>query len=318
MDFGKKKVRFLPEKLENLCFWGCQFPQQLNLSELNHLRKLEIDWKSRSMENNICLEQNTLSRLSGLEELCLPPIFYINDGYGESLPVLDEVSELSCLTSLHICSRASKSSKLATVFHKLSEFHLVVGEGWDKQPMKVYSVTKSIKLSNHDFIEGFRNLIEKAEEVVLRGTNFTGISIGIRDAKKFIDLKYMKIKNCKANKYLAGMSPGDKIQESLHRSIPFSNLIKLKIKNCPKLKYLFCNSIGRCLDKLEELKIENCPTMEEVVLQKSTNDGNIIIMSKLRIMILIDLPRLIHFYKGNIFSGQIQPLFNQMVRLLNL
>ena len=264
------------------------------------------------------MEPNTLSRLDRLEELSLPPQFCIGGKNGESLSVLDEISELSCLTSLHIYSRESKSSELELEFPILSEFHLFVGERRGKWPMKVSSVTKSIQLFNHDLIEAYKILIEKAEEVILCGTNFTGSSIGIRDTEEFFNLRYMKIKNCKAIEYLARMSLSDEIQESLHHSKPFSNLIKLKIKNCPKLKYLFCNSIGRCLDKLEELKIENCPTMEEVVLQKSTNDGNIIIMSKLRIMILIDLPRLIHFYKGNIFSGQIQPLFNQMVRLLNL
>ena len=56
--------------------------------------------------------------------------------------------------------------------------------------------------------------------------------------------------------------------------------------------------------------------MEEVVLGEGTSDGNMS-MPELRKMTLIDLPRLIHFYKDNIFSGQIQPLFNETVCLLN-
>ena len=74
------------------------------------------------------VEQNTISRLSGLEELSLPPEFYIHEelslpsecAKGGSLLVLDEVSELSCLTK-------SKSSKLTNIYHNLSEFHLFFG-----------------------------------------------------------------------------------------------------------------------------------------------------------------------------------------------
>ena len=127
----------------------------------------------------------------------------------------------------------------------------------------------------------------------------------------------MKIIDCKAIQYLINMSPGHKIQENLHRSMPFSNLIKLKIQNCPTLKYLFCDSVARCLKHLQKLTIENCPLMEEVILGEGASNGSIIKMSKLRMMILDDLPRLVHFYKDNNFCDEIQPLFNQMVRFLN-
>nr|XP_017241456.1 PREDICTED: uncharacterized protein LOC108214152 [Daucus carota subsp. sativus]XP_017241457.1 PREDICTED: uncharacterized protein LOC108214152 [Daucus carota subsp. sativus]XP_017241458.1 PREDICTED: uncharacterized protein LOC108214152 [Daucus carota subsp. sativus]XP_017241459.1 PREDICTED: uncharacterized protein LOC108214152 [Daucus carota subsp. sativus]XP_017241460.1 PREDICTED: uncharacterized protein LOC108214152 [Daucus carota subsp. sativus]XP_017241461.1 PREDICTED: uncharacterized pro len=122
----------------------------------------------------------------------------------------------------------------------------------------------------------------------------------------------MKIQDCRFIEYLARMSPGNKIGGSLPQSIPFSNLTKLKINNCHSLKYLFCNSVARCLNKVQKLKIENCHMMEEVVLGEGTSDGNMS-MPELRKMTLIDLPRLIHFYKDNTFSGQIQPLFNQTV-----
>ena len=316
--FGETKAQFLPEKLENLCFYDCFNP---SLPELKHLRKLEIYMTPFKWDNlKIYMEPNTISKLSSLEELSLSSNVYICEEYakgGSILPILDEVSELPYLTSLHICSREPKSSKLATIFHNLREFHLFVGERRDKLSMKVSSVTKSIELSNHDLIEGYQTLIEKAEEVILCGTNFTGSSTVMRDAEEFISLRYMTIKDCKAIEYLSRMSPHDKIPESLHWSIPFSNLIKLEINNCPNLKYLFSVSVARCLVQLQELHMKDCPLMEQVVLQESTSDGDIIKMSKLRIMILTDLPRLTHFHKGNSFSGQIQPMFDGMVRLLN-
>ena len=179
-------------------------------------------------------------------------------------------------------------------------------------------MTKAIKLSNRDLTEDYQIMIEKAEEVILCGTNFTGSSIDSRDTEKFIDLRYMKIKDCRAIEDLARMSPSDKIPEDLHQSIPFHNLMTLKIQNCPSLKYLFCDSVARCFVQLQELYIEDCPIMEQIVLGTSASHGNIINMSKLRIMHLYDLPRLVPFYKGNIFSDQIQPLFNHTVRLLNL
>ncbi|WOG90661.1 hypothetical protein DCAR_0309905 [Daucus carota subsp. sativus] len=318
--FGEREAKFLPEKLEDLCCWDCDIPKQLNLPELNHLRKLEIYINTRSWlwARGINVEQNTISRLSSLEELSLPSKFYINkegakDG---SLPILDEVSELPCLTNLHIRSQESKSSKLATTFLNLREFHLFVGDELPRKwSTKVSPVTKSIKLSSYAAIEGYRTLIDKAEEVILSRAYITGNSICNRNTQEFINLRYMKIKACHAIEYLARISPGDKIQESLHQSIPFSNLIKLKIKSCYSLKYLFCDSFGRCLHQLKELEIVSCPEIEQVVLGEGASDGNIIHMSKLKIMILTDLPRLLHFYKD---ARQNQPLFNQMVEFPSL
>ena len=293
----------------------------MNLSELISLRKLEIyiNKKPWLWDKNVIVEQNTISRLSCLEELSLTYGICIREKCAKSgsLSVLDEVSELSCLTSLQITSKDSKSSKLATIFSNLREFDLFVGER--PSSIKASPVTKSIKLSNHDHVEGYQTLIEKAEEVILCDTNFTGSSIDIEDNQKFMNLKYMEIKDCTAIEYLASMSPRYEIQESFNQSIPFSNLLNLTIKNCQNLEYLFCNSVARCLEQLQELQIKKCPKMKEVVLGKGTSDGNIINMSKLRVMILTDLPRLIHFYKDNTFSDQIQPqpLFNQMVRLLD-
>ncbi|WOG90664.1 hypothetical protein DCAR_0309908 [Daucus carota subsp. sativus] len=208
------------------------------------------------------------------------------------------------------------------MFSNLREFHLFVGEppaNNRSMNLSPVSVTKSIKLVNHDLVEGYQTLFQKAEEVILYETDFPGSSIGIRDTKEFINLRYMQIENCKAMEYLARISsPQGEIQESLQRSTPFSNLIKLEIKCCLSLKYLFCDSIARCLLLLEELHIRDCPLMEEVVREEGKSDGNIINMSKLRKMSLIKLPRLVHFYKDKIPYAQIQPLFDRMVAFPSL
>ena len=312
--FGETDVKILPEGLENLCIWESPMPEQLNVPELSHLRKLDIYSGGR-----LCMVPNTISRLSTLEELRLPSNFYIDEecAEGGSLSVLDEISKLPSLTSLQTRSRVSKSSKLATMFSNLHEFHLFVGQppaNNRSMNLSPVSVTKSIKLFNHDLVEGYQTLFQKAEEVILYETDFPGSSIGIRDTKEFINLRYMQIENCKAMEYLARISsPQGEIQESLQRSTPFSNLIKLKINCCLSLEYLFCNSVARCLLLLQELHIEDCPLMEEVVRGEGKSDGNIINMSKLRIMSLIKLPRLVHFYKDKIPYAQIQPLFDRMV-----
>ncbi|KAL1822103.1 hypothetical protein ACET3Z_008881 [Daucus carota] len=312
--FGETDVKILPEGLENLCIWESPMPEQLNVPELSHLRKLDIYSGGR-----LCMVPNTISRLSTLEELRLPSNFYIDEecAEGGSLSVLDEISKLPSLTSLQTRSRVSKSSKLATMFSNLREFHLFVGQppaNNRSMNLSPVSVTKSIKLFNHDLVEGYQTLFQKAEEVILYETDFPGSSIGIRDTKEFINLRYMQIENCKAMEYLARISsPQGEIQESLQRSTPFSNLINLKIKCCPSLEYLFCNSVARCLLLLQELHIEDCPLMKEVVRGEGKSDGNIINMSKLRIMILSNLPRLVHFYKDKISCAQIQPLFDGMV-----
>ena len=239
VHFGKSELGLLPKKLENLCFWDCDFSKELNLAKLNHLRKLEIYINTRPWlwEDKIIVKQNTISRLSDLEELSLPTEFYIGEECAEDgpLPILDEVCKLSRLTSLNICSRESKSGKLATIFSNLREFHLFVGKRQDFWSRGVSWRTKSITLSNHDLIEHYKPLFEKAEEVILCGTNFTGRSIDIRDTKEFINLKYMKIQDCQFIEYLARMSPGNKIGGSLPPSLPFSQLKIPLLQLCCKM-----------------------------------------------------------------------------------
>ena len=164
----KEGVKFFPENLEDLCFYDCEISPELNLPELNHLRKLEI-YTYWLYTTKVFVKPNTISRLSRLEELSLPAKFHIREEGvdGGSLALLDEVSELSYLKSLHIFSGVSKSTKLATIFSKLREFRLVVNEGGDdKESRRVSPLTKSIKLFSHDLIGSYQTLIDKAEEVI--------------------------------------------------------------------------------------------------------------------------------------------------------
>ncbi|XVF03990.1 hypothetical protein REPUB_Repub05bG0041900 [Reevesia pubescens] len=79
--------------------------------------------------------------------------------------------------------------------------------------------------------------------------------------------------------------------------IYFPNLIKVRVENCNKLKCIFPVHVA-CLPRLEEMVIKGDPKLEQIFeleSESSKNDKKQMVLPKLKVLILEDLPSLISF-----------------------
>ncbi|KAM5582466.1 hypothetical protein ABKV19_002738 [Rosa sericea] len=72
----------------------------------------------------------------------------------------------------------------------------------------------------------------------------------------------------------------------------FRTLKSLFIYRCKSLRSLFTSDAAHCLLQLEELWVENCPLLERVIetSKETVNDNNKIVLSKLKKLVLKELP----------------------------
>ncbi|XP_074380533.1 putative disease resistance protein At5g43730 [Apium graveolens] len=96
-DISKTDVSLFPKNLESLWIYYCDLPRPLDVANLKHLRKLEI----QAAKTELVMVPNVISSLSSLEELHIPSGFiYDNEEYHLE-PTVKEICKLTRLKSLH-------------------------------------------------------------------------------------------------------------------------------------------------------------------------------------------------------------------------
>ncbi|XP_017243370.1 probable disease resistance protein At4g27220 [Daucus carota subsp. sativus] len=305
---------FFPEYLETLCISDGPFPEPLDLSNLKYLRKLEIKGSGR----RLIMKPNTISSLSGLEQLHIPGGFEIwrDDSSVVAKPILVEINALTHLKSLQMKFQTSEPFQDTKIFDNLKLFNILVVRGLSYYDKADLSYKTSIELEGYHK-ESLKSLVERAEYVQLKHSDINGIG-SILDNNR--ELRKLHLEECNEMEHLASMSQGE-IQLSQQTS--FSKLTCLEIKRCRGLKYLFCNSVAKCLTQLQKLMIKDCHVIEVIIINEGSTNGDIIHFSKLEELELSNVPRLRTFYGANKDtvmqpSAQFPPLFHRMVEFPSL
>ncbi|KAL8127657.1 uncharacterized protein LOC141721485 isoform X2 [Apium graveolens] len=326
-DISKTNASLFPAKLKSLWIYDCYLPRPLKVANLTCLQKLKIQ------NINLLVVPNFISTLSSLEELHIPEGFHIDGEEYQEEPIVMEISKLTHLRSLQF------SFPVGSTFHGTNalsnyivSYDILVGGpgGLIETPRQLSRgpLMRSIELiGNHwQFWEG---LIAMAEEVRLQNSNVELSSIYIGHKGAFGDLKKLYIKKCHNMGNLASISQ-DEIQYSFQHEVTcFSKLTILDIESCSELKYLFCNNIAKSLVQLQKLRVFNCESMEAIIVNEGTSEGEIITFSNLKSLTIKGCPRLAGFYaqKKNAYSGstssmdpsaQYQPFLDREVRFPSL
>lgn len=138
----QRTENFFPERLETVCIFDGRTNKAMHLQNLKSLQTLEI-----STEGGVAMLPNAISSLSSLRELHIMGGFDIRDHarfinyFSEAtsdwdefsytfiswVPMLDEISELTHLTSSKIFIENSEPFRLPYTFNNLSKYHLCVG-----------------------------------------------------------------------------------------------------------------------------------------------------------------------------------------------
>lgn len=243
-NIGDTDGNSFPKSLETLCIWECELPTPLNLTKLMYLRKLEIYRGNVSQ-----MVTNTISSLSCLKELHLENRDRVSDGDLEKtvMPKFNEISKLTCLTSLKIAWSDFEPYQDTSIFRNLLEFDISVGvrEILRNTPPSDVSSTRRIELTGKLQFDCFQGLVETAEEVILWNTEVSISKFWNSNRQAFEDLRNLYIECCDTVEYLARIP-----QYSLQQQSSFSKLTTLGIEDCSAMKYLFNNYVAKCFVQL--------------------------------------------------------------------
>ncbi|WOG90799.1 hypothetical protein DCAR_0310045 [Daucus carota subsp. sativus] len=316
-DIRNTDARFYPKRLESLCIYECRLPEPLDVANLEYLRKLEI-----RQQRAVLVRENVISSLSSLEKLHVSHGFVHSYDEYHMEPIVKEISELTCLRSLHFEFYQDNTFQGTDIPFSTDRYNIFVGEALNgnfkfDQDWKV-PLTKSIQIiGNHSM--PWEGLMVSAEKVNLCNSDVDVSSICNDHKRAFEDLKILVIFGCDNMGHLASISR-DRILDSVQLATCFSKLTILKIFRCSKLKYLFCNNIAKTLVQLQELRLDQCDSMEAIVMNEGTSDGEIINFSKLKSLQIEYAPKLRSFCAENSDypSAQNLPLLDKMVAFPSL
>ncbi|KAL8127897.1 hypothetical protein AgCh_014733 [Apium graveolens] len=310
-DIKKTDFRLFPENIITLCIWHCDLPRPLDVSNLKYLQKLEIQ-----QDGELVMMQNFVSSLSSLVELHIPNGFIIDHEEYQMEPIVMEISKLTFEDTNNLSN--IERYNICVDFPEVSYY--------SNKHSRIPS-TKRIELFGNHW-KSWEDLIARAEEVRLEKSDVELSSICNDNRRAFEDLKTLFVDGCNNMESLASASQ-DEIQYSLQPANCFFNLGSLTIRSCSKLKYLFCTSIAKSLVQLQELSVYDCESMEAIIMNDGTSDGEIVNFLNLKSLKILYIPRLASFYweEKNMHSGstslvdpsvQYQPLFDRMVMLPSL
>ncbi|KAH7855474.1 hypothetical protein Vadar_025311 [Vaccinium darrowii] len=312
------------------------------IAQLTSLRLLDLSRCSSLIE----IPPGIISNLTNLEELLFPDNFdqweaiidkkkegTNNSSKNVGLEELRQSLDNGQLTTLHIfIPNVKLLPKDGLKFENLKRFRISVGSNFDLyENFKWYKKIPGTRVLKHEgssLRNEFIPLVYKAEALSLIGIkglkevlDYRGVGNG------FPDLRHLEVESCDDDlEYFLGEPKSSMQSHRLHPLRSFNKLNRLVIEKC-KLRYLFTPTAARGLVHLEQLTVRSCEIMEAIVGFEGHNDENELIgdvmFSKLKELVLEELPNLISFYAENektqtttgSSSGHPQPLFSNKVIL---
>ncbi|XP_077231657.1 putative disease resistance protein At4g27220 [Tasmannia lanceolata] len=360
LDVSNTKISSLPpslpylKNLKTLCLDECSCLDDISL--LGGLEKLEVLSGKRTGIKQLPIEMgqlsnlkvldltgsgaltmvapNVISRLTKLEEL------YMGDSFNEwevrgssgdgSKASFDEVASLARLTVLyiHVKDVNCLSLEVPGPWEKLKKFRICV---WDEAySSSDYDKCTSIKIMSFPLSKWVKLLLERSEEIDLRGVSKSNIVHLLDDeGVSFNSVKRLNLYDCDEMEHfintveeshrvppnvfrilqrldLQGM---EKLEKICHGPLPnrfFGNLIELNIYSCVKLKNILSCDLLEGLQSLEKLEVYDCSELEEVFECEEGMREEIHAaittspLSTLKQMELWNLPKLSCIWKGAI------------------
>ncbi|TXG69451.1 hypothetical protein EZV62_004386 [Acer yangbiense] len=300
---------------------SCDTIEQLpkEVGKLTQLRVLDLS----SCFGLEIITPNTISRLTKLEELYMPYGFnqWQVEGVdsGRSNVSLEELKDMSQLTTLQICIQDAKIVPKGLFSQKLQRYEIHIGanpsyqwnySGWDK-------TSRFLALDFDDSIY-VENIVVKQlkgiEELYLIGKQGVENVLYELNRDDFPQLKHFDVQGNSDLVYIVDSSKQSQPCEAFPRLETFSlrNVISLekichgelmpnsfcrlrniKVEHCDKLKNFFSFSIASHLSQLQEIEVTDCENMEEFFTMGRRND--VIVLDQLQFLCLKNLPKLRRF-----------------------
>ncbi|GKV47763.1 hypothetical protein SLEP1_g54629 [Rubroshorea leprosula] len=281
-------------KLKNLeiLIISCSDIEELprEIGELTQLKLLDLSCCSELK----IIPQHVLARMSRLEELYLGKGF---DGWGveenenQRNASLAELKHLKKLTNLEVCIPDIQMIPKDFFFENLKRFEIFIGPKWEDQDSS-FGSSRILKLhlnASISFNYSVKMLLKMTEELHLRELAGVQNVVDELNAEGFPDLKYLYIQNAPEVQHIIKLAKGvpfnafpsleelflqnlinlEKIFQGRFRETAFNNLKTITIECCDEVKNLFSSSIARQLRHLQEISVTDCSNMEEIELQLS-------------------------------------------------
>ncbi|KAH9728323.1 Disease resistance protein [Citrus sinensis] len=342
LDFTRMRLLSLPSSihlltdLRTLCLDGCELEDIRVIGELKDLEILSLQGSKieqlpreigqltqlKLLDLSNCsklkvIAPNVLSNLSQLEELymanCSIEWEHLGPGIERSNASLDELKNLSRLTSLEINILDAGILPSGFFSRKLKRYRIVVGFQW--APFDKYKTrrTLKLKLNSRICLEEWRGM--KNVEY-LRLDELPGLTNVLHDldGEGFAELKHLNVKNnsnflcivdplqvrCGAfpmleSLVLQNLINLERICHGQLRAESFCNLKTIKVGSCHKLKNLFSFSIAKFLPQLKTIEVTECKIVEEIFVSSNEEAIGEIALAQVRSLILRTLPLLASF-----------------------
>ncbi|XVF57350.1 hypothetical protein PTKIN_Ptkin06aG0198100 [Pterospermum kingtungense] len=260
MDYSSSPSSIsLPTSLRTLCLKQCMLGDMVNLGKLKNLEILSLSGSDieilpeeigqltnlKLLDLSSCtklriIPPNVLSSLTRLEELYMSYVFV--PWHEPSNARLDELKDLSCLTTLDICIVDANLVPKDLFSEKLQRYKILIGGEWGWLDKVEYSRTLKLRVNTSiDHLDhGVKRLLKKAEALSLE--NLEGVKIvlnqvGNRDC--ILHLNHLHVRNASEIQYIMNDN------EAIDR-IAFRGLRSLTLENLPHL-ISFCSSKHRTM-----------------------------------------------------------------------
>ncbi|KAL4300978.1 hypothetical protein HN51_052376 [Arachis hypogaea] len=315
------------------------------IGKLSHLRMLDLSDSGIEI-----IPAGVISSLIKLEELYMGNTSIKwkieNSDIQDENASLDELRQLSNLTTLELQIQEAWMLPRDLMFHKLERFKIVIGDVWEWDDIADVTLkTLKLKLGTNIHLEhGIKSLIRSAENLYLDEVEGISNVLYQLNGDGFPQLKHLHIQNNALIQHIIDFT------ERSHIPTPFPNLEKLVIQNlgkmekichgplavgffaklraikvekCNKVKYFLSVSMVKGMPQLSELEISECNLMEKVVFEdddaSAMNDetGETIQFPLLHSLTLQHLDALESLYSHQPTSSPIS-LFNNQVAFPNL
>ncbi|XP_059658520.1 probable disease resistance protein At4g27220 [Cornus florida] len=259
----------------------------VEVGQLINLQWLDL----RECKNLKIIPSGVIKSLSKIEELYIPHDF--GEWGVEGNARLDELNSLTGLTTLQIHIGDGMLLPNELCFKSLNRFKISIGRTRGFPYYEKHFGAGILKLDDISLRKEFNILMEKAEVLLFERVEGVKNVLHYGDGKGFLNLKYLRIKDCSDMEYLLGRP-----KWNVRTQGSFCKLSVLIVEGYT-LKFLFYPSTARALLQLQKLYISRCEIMEEIILDDDGEVKDKVIFSQLKEMKLRDLPNLRSIYCAN-------------------
>ncbi|XP_044484329.1 probable disease resistance protein At4g27220 [Mangifera indica] len=295
--FGNIRILGELSKLAFLSLVGSNIEElPVEIGQLTQLKLLDLS----NCLNLKYIATNVISSLSQLEELYMGNSFVQwevegVDNQGRRNASLEELKQLSNLTTLHLHIQDARVMPQDLFFKKLKSYKIFIGDKW-KWPIKFdLSTSRMLKLKIDVSIHlqhGVKSLLKMTKVLSLEGMSGVRNVIYELSVDGFPHLKHLHVKNDLELLYIINSVVWKLVFPNLE-SLILGNLIKLenvchgqlnvgsfrklriiKIVKCDRLEYLFAFFIAKSLMQLQEIEVTDCKNLKEIFGEENNDHGD--------------------------------------------